>query len=72
MSNPVAPCCMSNFEESLRYIDMKPSNLAGKKNATMIPYPTLTLSISRSELVLISTFIGILGNASKTLSSSGM
>lgn len=32
----------------------------------------LTLSISTSELVFMSTFIGILGNASKTLSSKGI
>lgn len=32
----------------------------------------LTLSISSSQLVLISTFIGMSGNASKTLSSNGM
>ena len=32
----------------------------------------LTLSISSSQLVLISTFIGMSGNASKTLSSNGI
>ena len=32
----------------------------------------LTLSISSSQLVLMSTFIGISGNASKTFSSNGI
>jgi len=32
----------------------------------------LTLSIRMSQLLLMSTFIGMLGNAAKTLSSKGM